>query len=334
MNRLHTLVTGVGGVTGQGILQCLLRLKPKPFIVGTDISPRATGLFWTDAGFVLPPCYKLTRYLATIRNLCDRFDIDVVFPGSDREARVLTNQAWFDRRRILVATARKDVWNITGDKLMISKLALSLGIASPATLPYSKKAVELISSEFGFPIVVKPRKSSGSRGIIYVDGNSRTPDQTLKGYVAQPYLPNDGNEYTVGTYIRHNNVGSAPVALVAMRRWLSNGNTATAEIVTPALFEEAIGKISHRLSLSGYCNFQFIVYKGQPNLIDINARFSSSVSIGLHIGCNFVDYYLRDNFGRNPVPSFRSSEGKTVVRYFADCLLDSKKLEEVKQVGV
>lgn len=320
---MTVLVTGAGAPTGQGVLQGLRGHQSPLRLIATDLSPLATGLFWADFSFVLPHCQQCELYLAAVRKLCADYQVEVLFPGSDLEARLLaTNDDWWPGHHVHLACSSKDVWDITGDKLSTAGLANTLAVPTPKSLPCSKDAITLLAEEWGWPLVLKPRRSSGSRGICLLRSAADLPNfANPVDHIVQRYLEPANNEYTVGAYFGPPDAGAPPAVVLAMRRTLFHGNTASAELVSPDPFMPSITALGSSLRLRGYCNFQFITVSSTPYLIEINARFSSSVSAGLAVGCNFPSIYLRDFvFGEAPTP-MHSEPGTVILRYFADYLV-------------
>lgn len=90
-SHIAVLVTGTGGTTGQGILQSLRTIQNRPQIIASDISHRAPGFYWADKSFVLPHSSQTEEYLRYVKEICKRYKIEVILPGSDGEARILTD---------------------------------------------------------------------------------------------------------------------------------------------------------------------------------------------------------------------------------------------------
>lgn len=323
------LVTGAGGITGQGILQCLLKINLRPKIIATDVSKTAAGLFWADSSFVLPHSSEQHKYLEAIKFLCQKYNISAVFPGSDGEARLLSyTDKWKSQDSVLLASAGNNIWNTTGDKLNTYLMAKKLNVTAPMTMRFSPAMFKQIAETCGAPVVLKPRKGSGNRGIYYIDKIEDIPKELkLDDYLVQEFLGAECLEYTVGCYFSKNGSDKTPNALVALRRKLLNGNTSFGEIISPQVFEEDIIKMAEYLDLTGYCNFQFIFNKDRNYFIEMNTRFSSSVSISQKANCNFVERYLLDNLKNKLKSKFRSKPGKTIIRYMKDYVIKTNEIE-------
>src|SRR5262245_45104303 len=76
------LLTGVGGIVGQGILKCL---ADSPYrTIGIDASALAAGLYASDRGFLVPRVED-PSYFDFLLDLCKREKVRYIFAGLDLE---------------------------------------------------------------------------------------------------------------------------------------------------------------------------------------------------------------------------------------------------------
>lgn len=331
---LSVLVTGAGGLIGQGIIRSLRAMDSSPKILATDTSLVAAGFYWADKSFMLPHSSLQKKYLTSITEKSKRNDVRVIFPGSDMEARLLSAKNP-DPNFISIAASSEKVWDVTGDKLKLSELCTRLGIPHPTTYNLTTDNVEKLIAEHGFPIVIKQKVGSGSRGMSIVRSRDDLKiflfENLQDSYMVQEYLPIDDSEYTVGTYFDIHSEEKNPIT-IAYRRTLYNGNTSTAITYKPEIFANTIKKLATNLGIVGYANFQFIMKDGEPHLIDLNARFSSSTSMSLSLGYNWVATYLNNLlFCEKPI-DFSYEMGIVIVRYFADLVLPSEKISRINEL--
>ncbi len=333
-SNLSVLVTGAGGLIGQGIIRSLRAMDNSPQILATDISLVAAGFYWADKSFMLPHSSQQNSYLASITEKSKRNDVRVIFPGSDMEARLLSAKNP-DPNFISIAASSEKIWDVTGDKLKLGELCMRLEIPHPATYNLTTDNVEKLIEEYGFPIVIKQRVGSGSRGMTIVRSRKDLKDIPFENlqdmYIVQEHLPIDDSEYTVGAYFDIHSEEKNPVT-IAYRRTLYNGNTATAITHKPEIFANTIKKLATNLGIVGYANFQFIMKGGEPHLIDLNARFSSSTSMALSLGYNWVETYLNNLLFNEKPTDFSYEMGIVIVRYFADLILPSEKISRINEL--
>jgi len=331
---LSVLVTGAGGLTGQGIIRSLRAIESSPRIIATDTSLVAAGFYWADKSFMLPHSSQQDLYLASMAEKSKRNDVKVIFPGSDMEARLLSAKNP-DPNIISIAASSEKVWDVTGDKLKLSELCMRLEIPHPITYNLTTDNVEKMIKQYGFPIVIKQRVGSGSRGMTVVRSREDLSDIAFENlrdtFMVQEYLPIEDSEYTVGTYFDIHSEEKNPIT-IAYRRTLYNGNTSTAITHNPKIFANTIKQLATNLGIVGYANFQFVMKDGEPHLIDLNARFSSSTSMSLSLGYNWVETYLNNLLFNEKPTDFSYDMGIVIVRYFADLILPSEKISKINEL--
>ncbi|HWC03771.1 MAG TPA: hypothetical protein VHF87_13520 [Methylomirabilota bacterium] len=112
------------------------------------------------------------RFVRSVLDICARERLDVVFPTWDPEVCLLSrNKARFTAQGITVPVPEWPVLRATMDKYAIARLASDLGVPCPRTYhPAARGEAAEMAAELGFPLFVKPRFSSGSRGVQLVTG--------------------------------------------------------------------------------------------------------------------------------------------------------------------
>jgi len=183
------------------------------------------------------------------------------------------------------------------DKSQTMQIAMQEGVAYPKT--FFVKAineVELAIERLGFPVVIKPRKSSGSRGIVYV----RQKDKLVENYLRihskypfpmiQEYIPPGGQ--SCGVFLLFNK-DSEPRAVFAHRRLrefpMTGGpSTLRESIYAPELVEMAT-RILKAMNWYGVAMAEFKQdpRDGQYKLMEINPRFWGSLELSILAGVDF-----------------------------------------------
>ena len=86
------LVTGVGGMVGQGILRNIRSLDQDIALHGTDIRAVSAGNHLCDSTHVVPYAYD-PAYVPAIARLASELGIDLVIPSTDYECYYLAKHA-------------------------------------------------------------------------------------------------------------------------------------------------------------------------------------------------------------------------------------------------
>jgi carbamoyl-phosphate synthase large subunit len=180
---------------------------------------------------------------------------------------------------------------------------------------------EELSSEFGLPFLLKPRKGFASRGIVRVDSeeifNQNSP---LLGSVlmAQPLVGNDDEEYSISAFC--DGKGGVLASMSLKRKLAREGFTEKAEVVDLPEIKKAIADLSAYFKPLGPTNFQFRADAESLKLLEINPRISSATSIRTAFGYNesemAVNYYLN-----NIIPSQPEIKEGKAIRYTEDLIV-------------
>jgi carbamoyl-phosphate synthase large subunit len=184
-----------------------------------------------------------------------------------------------------VVVCQPRAWHATfSDKLSALRAISDHALVAPFADGADHDAVARLVAEAGFPVVVKPRRSSGSRNVRVartrgdLDAALTSTNQPL----AQAYLK--GDEFSVGVF-RHEGVEAA----IAFRRELRGGLglSWTAESVDTREVTAYALEIARAADVNGSVNVQARMTPAGPRLLEINPRFSSLVAA--RAACGFHD---------------------------------------------
>jgi biotin carboxylase len=109
-------------------------------------------------------------YVTAMLGICEREGITAVFPCWDPDVYVLSkNRERFARLGVLVPVPDFDITLAALDKYRTVEAALAVGFPCPRTYLCENDAdARRIAAEEGFPLVIKPRFTSGARGMHVV----------------------------------------------------------------------------------------------------------------------------------------------------------------------
>ena len=138
-----------------------------------------------------------------------------------------------------------------------------------------------------FPIIAKPIKGFGSKGIYKLNTITdfhEIKEKLVKDYIFQPIIGRDSEEYTVGAFFDFN---SNLIDSISFKRKLSNdGYTSEAELVDIEI-NSILDELADILKPIGPTNFQFRYSDKKFYLIEINPKFWGSVDLAHHAGVDF-----------------------------------------------
>jgi carbamoyl-phosphate synthase large subunit len=277
MRTLNVLVTGAGGPLGQSIMKAVRYASLPCRLVATDRHPLSVGFHWADSHYVLPTAEE-PGYVAQLAAICWEERVDAVLIGSEGEMHVMAQEKGAFERE-------------TGARVIVSPPEV-LRISTRSALPEELEQMEALVADLGFPLIVKPRNSSGSKGLFKVHSQRELALvlQLMHRPVVQEYLQPDDQEYTTAAFV--DDTGQ-PQGTVVMRRELAAGLTYRARVEDHPVVAATAQAVASALRPLGPCNVQLRLTRRGPVPFEINARFSSTTSIRACFGYNEVEMALR-----------------------------------------
>jgi len=330
MNKLNTLVTGVGAEIGQGIVKALRLSRYDCEITGCDANPDSAGFFMCD-DYCKVSRAESPDYLDKIVDICRSKNIKLLFPAVDAELRILSeNKLLFENINTTVIVQPNELLNIFLSKYNTYKFLQKHGISAPLTLfTNSQKNIAEITARLSFPLIIKPDFGQGSKNLYLVHSRKRLALylQLIEDekYVVQQYLPAEDEEYTCAIF--NCNYLQEPFVM-AFKRRLVEGVSGIAEVSFDREIVSVCNKVSESSNLEGAINIQLRQFRGKSFIFEINPRFSSTVGIRAKCGFNDVemaiDYFL---FGKTPLKP--SVHRKKILRYKEEIYLDMENTNRV-----
>jgi predicted ATP-grasp superfamily ATP-dependent carboligase len=183
------------------------------------------------------------------------------------------------------------------DKGEVASLAARLGIACPATFfPEGPDDAGAMAGSLPYPVLVKPRASSGGRGIL----KAADPGSFRKAYAAvaarhpdpivQELLPPGGAALGVAVLMNPDSQPRATLAYRRLREYPPSGGPGT---LRESVVDERLCETACRLLASaGWSGPAMVEFKvdprdGEPKLLEVNPRFWGSLHHGTVCGVDF-----------------------------------------------
>ena len=183
------------------------------------------------------------------------------------------------------------------DKGSLAAFATERGIACPATFfPRGPADAAAMARELPYPVLVKPRHSSGGRGIVRVEcvadfaaAYARVHARSAAPIV-QESLPPGGDALGVAVLM---NFASEPKASFAYRRLreypIAGGPSTLRESIWNPELQERAERLLASLGWTGVAMVEFKVdpRDGDPKLLEVNPRFWGSLHHAIVCGVDF-----------------------------------------------
>jgi carbamoyl-phosphate synthase large subunit len=256
------------------------------------MDPHAVGLYIADGGFVVPPGQS-AEFLPTLRRICQQEQVAALIPLVDEE---LLSALELERDGVAVLLPRRQFVAVCLDKFELMRHLHEKHIRAPETRLGSSDL-----SHLRFPIVVKPRRGRGSRGV----GIARSEEELVSLLKASPCAPEqlvlqsyiEGLEFTTSVVVWRDGEIQAvvPKEIISKR-----GITRLAVTRRNTKIERLCYQIQEALQADGPFNVQLRldVETGEPIPFEINPRFSTTVSLTMAAGVDEVGSLIAQALGR------------------------------------
>ncbi|MBP1961785.1 ATP-grasp domain-containing protein [Paenibacillus aceris] len=266
---------------------------------------------WHTSGFskfshksmVYPdPATKKKQFIDWVVNTVKREGVDMLFVMDDD-----TMEAVIEHRHLLEPLCQLTLpptegYRIAVDKGLSARLAKEVGVPCPETVEPFFSSEEITGSQLlgltgsmHYPLAIKPRKSSGSRGIRFVHNENELLEQYQAVHreypnpLIQEYIPL-GPKYDVCVYYDDSHQMQASFVQREIRNFPADRGPSTVResVEYPELISYSLA-LMDKLSWVGVADVEFMIdpRNGKPQFMEINPRFWSSVHLAI---CSGVDF--------------------------------------------
>jgi carbamoyl-phosphate synthase large subunit len=343
-NTSNVIVTGVGGIIGEGIIKCLRMAnrskkrnsRHKYYIIGVDSSPLAAGLYFSDIGMIIPNAND-QDYVDSLIAAIEEHSVSAVYIGTDQELDVVSNLTGKIEKRtgakILICS--KEVIKISRDKWKTYQFL------KRKKLPYVESSLPDGSPDlverFGFPLVVKPREGYGSVQFNIVHDRNEL-DNSVKNIesqgwnpIIQQYIEGNDNEYTTGvlTDCRNNNI----ISSISIKKFLKSGQTYKGIIDDFPEARRVSETVATNLIAKGAINVQSKISDGSHKIFEINGRISATCPMRAAAGINEPDLLYRNVILSEDL-EMTSYEKLVSMRYWNEVYVQKRISETVASTGI
>lgn len=278
-------------------------LSKRGNVFAADCDPTAPSLFAADRGYILP-MVSSPDYARYLLKLCQDNRIKLVVPLIDPELSVLAREKRsFLSHGIVLAVSDEQVISIANDKLLTAKLFSSRDIPSPATVDvesYLANPEAWLTVQF--PVIVKPRSGSASRGVSvcynYEDVMYHSSKLPKGEAIIQELL--SGSEVTIDVF--SDGQGNLIEMVPRQRLKTRGGEVERGLTVDCSDFTSCIAAIVNALRPYGVINVQCFTTSKGPVFTEINARFGGGYPLAHAAGACFPEMLVELTSGRPIAP--------------------------------
>lgn len=247
--------------------------------------------------------------------------IDVIIPVRDDTTEIVSKnaKALSAFTSFLVPTASQ--FDIARDKSETIKLARKLSIPHPKTVLTHEEPFEIeqLKELFDLPVLIKPRISSGSRGIKVIKNWNEFSEEYSKIHAEFPYpmiqeFIEHGGAYGV-SFLFLNGIMKARFTHKRLREFPESGGPST--LRTGVSFPEIEIYSQNILSALNWNGVAMVEYRvdrntGNPMLMEINPRFWGSLETAVFSGVDFPRLLVDASLSGNCIEIFSYPLNKKV----------------------
>jgi carbamoyl-phosphate synthase large subunit len=311
----RVLVTGAGGPAGVAVVRSLARRA--------DVEVYAADMDrWASAIYLVPPqrrrlvpAGRADDFVEVVAAMCRDDGIDVLFPTVDVELpRLAAARDRLAEGGTRLASPELRTLETALDKLTLARVCERTVRVPRTELVGTPQAV----SGWDFPVIVKPRRGAGSRGVRVVLSQSELDavhdDEDL---LVQELLPGDEFSVDVLADLDGNVVAAVPRA----RLRVDSGVAVAGVTVHDAGLVDTASAVARAIGLTTVANVQLKRdAAGEPALLEVNPRFPGAMPLTIAAGVDMPSLTLDAVLGR-PVPARVDFQEIANVRYLEDVFL-------------
>ena len=314
----RVLVTGAGGPAGVAVLRSLLKRSDVEVFAG-DMDGWASGLYLVpaDRRRILERGLA-PNFVDSIRQLCIDDKLDVVISTVDVELPPLAARR-DDLGGAVLAAPSLATLEVTLDKWELAQRCAPL-LRVPVTRLLNRDGVAL---NWTFPVIVKPRRGAGSRGVRLVADRAALeaiePDEAL---IIQEHLP--GDEFSVDVLAAGD--GAVIAAVPRTRTRVDSGVSIAGRTVHDEGLESTAAAVARAIGLRGVANVQLRRdTEGVPALLEVNPRFPGAMPLTIAAGVDMPSLALDLALGVE-VPASIEFRDLANVRFLEDVFVDPSQI--------
>ncbi len=244
---------------------------------------------------------------------------DLVLPFIDATTRPMVENQDSIKKIIPLLLPPENAFKLAFDKAKTFRLAKRLNVPMPATwFPESMQEAAEIAESLKYPLIIKPRISSGSRGLKivknfeefnkkYAKTDNEYPDPIIQEFIplkeAVGFVCLYGKDRKLKAYCQHQRLHEYP---------LTGGPSTLRETILDDRLTLYGTRLLDELSWQGPAMVEFRVdaRDNTPKLMEINPRLWGSIALHIAAGVNFPELILREMQGKpcKPILPYKTGQ--------------------------
>ncbi len=353
------LITSVGSLVGQNLLDSLQDRRKRLRIVGTNSIVSAANNYRCNKSYLVPPAIQTKDYQSALSGIIERENPSVIIPGRDDDIVILgqlrESTPDHEKNYMIGGTGFAAAMD---DKVRSYAFAQRHGLPFAPTLASGTQQAALFKEmvlQFGFPLIAKPRTGNGSRGIWIVTNQQQLENVIAEpGFAVQPLFGNSA-DVALETHFGVPFVWEVPESALYAAQVLicPAGNI----IKSIGFVSKMVGGKCEQLDRCADPDLMEITerfavaavgegWRGPFNLqlkkdnvhgfmaIEMNGRFSGGTSARYHLGFDEVGILINQWVGQSVVEDRSEKTGiDTINKVLCDFPLRSSNIQQLRKYG-
>ena len=275
--------------------------------VADDRTVSLAGWSRASRGMIRLPASDRPGFREALEDATHAHRIDVVLPTDDHSMAALVGRDHIGRAALFVPS--HDAFMRARDKGRTMELARSVGVRIPRSVePRNVGDAGAALESFPLPAIVKPRESSGARGIAYAEDREtlrRIYEHARSTYpwpMLQEWIRPVRGHVHVATLSRDGEV-LASFTQEVLREWPVKGGVGTLwHSVRDERAIESTERLIRATRWTGIALTEYLYSTGddEPILMEMNPRFWNTIALSVACGVDFPGMWVDAALGGRP----------------------------------
>jgi predicted ATP-grasp superfamily ATP-dependent carboligase len=256
------------------------------------------------------------QFINEMLKLVKKEKYDMIIPVRDETTLLLSKYKDVIMEYTNLYLASYEIIKKLMDKGETVKIATNCGVPVPKTYFPEEMSIKEIKKYVEYPVLIRPRISSGARGISYVNSPEKLDEayyKVKKEYdrpMIQEYISHNGGHYSIGALFDEK---SKPLAIHIYKEIkqypISGGPAVNAISVEKEKWVDDMLRILKEVGWKGPAHMDVLydISSNTPRLLEINPRFWMTLNLSIKSGVDFpyILYMLAISETVEPIESYK-----------------------------
>jgi len=249
------------------------------------------------------------KFVKDVLNIVQNGNYDGLIPTTEETTLLISKHQDEFKQHTNVFLVDYDTLHMFADKGKTVKFANGLGIPTPKTYFPEDADIKVIKKSANYPLLIRPRISSGSRGIVKIEDPAAFDEHytSIKSEYGEPIVQEYVNKtgYTTACVLLDENQKLiAGFTYERVREYpLNAGPTVVGVSTTDKKILDRSVKLLKNSGWKGIAEVEYILDEdGNPLLLEVNPRFWTPVNLAIDSGVDFPYLLYRLMTGNKPKP--------------------------------